>query len=108
MTFDAREMKQLPAGQHLTSPDFPGLRLVAGPRFKTWIYRYKSPVDGRMKQTKIGRWPAMSLHAAVAEWEKLRAERDQGADPAREAKEVRAAGRRPGARGEGSPCGGQA
>jgi integrase len=90
MTFDAREMKQLPAGQHLTSPDFPGLRLVAGPRFKTWTYRYKSPVDGRMKQIKIGRWPAMSLHAAVAEWEKLRAERDQGADPAGEAKEVRA------------------
>jgi len=90
MTFDAREMKQLPAGQHLTCPDFPGLRLVAGPRFKTWTYRYKSPVDGRMKQIKIGRWPAMSLHAAVAEWEKLRAERDQGADPAGEAKEVRA------------------
>lgn len=93
MTFDAREMKQLPAGQHLTSPDFPGLRLVAGPRFKTWTYRYKSPVDGRMKQTKIGHWPSISLHAAIVEWEKLRAGRDQGADPAREAKEIRSAAR---------------
>lgn len=93
MTFDARQMKQLPAGQHLTSPDFPGLRLVAGPQFKTWTYRYKSPVDGRMKQKKIGHWPVISLHAAVAEWEKLRAERSQGADPARAIKEVRAVAR---------------
>ena len=68
MTFDARAMKLLQAGQHLTSPDFPGLRLEATASFRTWIYRYKSPIDGRMRQIKIGRWPAMSLHAAAAEW----------------------------------------
>lgn len=90
MTFDARTIKLLPAGQHLTSPDFPGLRLEASAQFRTWIYRYKSPVDDRMRQTKIGRWPAMSLHAAVTEWEKLRALRDGGRDPALEAKEARA------------------
>lgn len=89
MTFDARTIKLLPAGQHLTSPDFSGLRLEASAQFKTWIYRYKSPVDGRMRQTKIGRWPAMSLHAAVAEWEKLRATRDGGGDPALEVKQAR-------------------
>lgn len=89
MTFDARTIKLLPAGQHLTSPDFPGLRLEAGAQFKTWIYRYKSPVDGRMRQTKIGRWPVMSLHAAVAAWEKLRATRDGGGDPALEVKQAR-------------------
>lgn len=89
MTFDARTIKLLPVGQHLTSPDFSGLRLEASAQFKTWIYRYKSPVDGRMRQTKIGRWPAMSLHAAVAEWEKLRATRDGGGDPALEVKQAR-------------------
>ena len=66
MTFDARAMKLLQAGQHLTSPEFPGLRLEATERFRTWTYRYKSPVDGRMRQIKIGRWPAMSVHAAAA------------------------------------------
>lgn len=29
-------MRQLLAGQHLTSPDFQELRLVAGPRFPWW------------------------------------------------------------------------
>ncbi|AMO36447.1 tyrosine-type recombinase/integrase [Thauera humireducens] len=92
MTFDARAMKLLQAGQHLTSPEFPGLRLEATEHFRTWTYRYKSPIDGRMRQTKLGRWPAMSLHAAVAEWEKLRASREAGGDPALEAKQARAAG----------------
>lgn len=90
MTFDARTIKLLPAGQHLTSPDFPGLRLEASAQYRTWIYRYKSPIDGRMRQTKIGRWPAMSLHAAVARWEELRATREAGADPALEVKRARA------------------
>ena len=89
MTFDARAMKLLQAGQHITSPEFPGLRLEASAHFRTWIYRYKSPVDGRMRQTKIGRWPAMSLHAAVAEWEKLRLAREDGDDPALETKQRR-------------------
>lgn len=93
MTFDARAMKLLQAGQHLTSPDFPGLRLEATASFRTWIYRYKSPVDGRMRQIKIGRWPAMSLHAAAAEWEKLRAAREAGADPSMAAKQSRTADR---------------
>lgn len=90
MTFDARTIKQLSAGQHLTSPDYPGLRLEASVQFRTWIYRYKSPLDARMRQTKIGRWPGMSLHAAVVEWEKLRSVRDVGGDPAMDAKHARA------------------
>lgn len=89
MTFDARAMKLLQAGQHLTSPEFPGLRLETTQHFRTWIYRYKSPVDGRMRQAKLGRWPAMSLHAAVTKWETLRAAREAGGDPALEAKQAR-------------------
>lgn len=93
MSFDARSMKALAPGSQLTSPEFPGLRLEANKQFKTWIYRYKSPVDGKLRQTKIGHWPAMSLHAAVVAWEQLRAAREKGADPALEARQQAAAQR---------------
>lgn len=81
MHFDARAAKQLEADQHLTVADCPGLRLVATRTTKSWTYRYKSPIDGRMKQTKLGEWPAMSLGAATVAWEKLRAARNEGHEP---------------------------
>ncbi len=56
--FDARTAKLLPSGEHITFVDYPGLRLVSSGSGKSWIYRYKSPVDGRMRQIKIGGWPA--------------------------------------------------
>ncbi|NTV09172.1 MAG: integrase family protein [Zoogloea sp.] len=80
MTFSARDAKLLQPGQHLTLDEQPGLRLEATEKFRTWVYRYKSPVDGRMRQVKIGRWPEMSFHAAVVEWESLRRRRDAGED----------------------------
>lgn len=89
MTFDARAAKALQPGQHLISPDYPGLRLEAFTDRTTWTYRYKSPVDGRMRQTKIGTWPAMSIHAAVVAWEGLRAAREGGSDLAAEAKQAK-------------------
>lgn len=91
MQFDARAAKQLTAGQHFTIDDSPGLRLEASATRKSWIYRYKSPVDGRMRQTKIGEWPAVSLAAATVEWERLRSERDAGTDLASEKRVARAA-----------------
>ncbi|WP_235943160.1 tyrosine-type recombinase/integrase [Zoogloea dura] len=87
-------MKALPEGRHLTSPDFPGLRLVSSSAGKSWIYRFKN-AEGKMKQVKVGEWPAMSVHSAVAEWEKLRLARNAGQDPAeakQEARRVRAEG----------------
>lgn len=47
----------------------------------SWTYRFKSPVDGRMRQQKLGEWPAMSCTAAIAEWQLIRARRDAGEDP---------------------------
>lgn len=79
--FDARSIKAIPAGSHLTSPDFPGLRIVSSSAGFSWIYRFKND-EGKMRQVKIGEWPAMSSHAAIAEWEKLRQQRSIGADPA--------------------------
>jgi integrase len=80
--FDARAAKALKEGDHLTVGDAPGLRLVATASARAWIYRYKSPVDGRMRQIKIGRWPAIGFPAALAAWQKLKDQRDAGADPA--------------------------
>jgi len=89
MRFDARQAKGLQAGDHMTVPDAPGLRLVCSAVGRAWTYRYKSPVDGRMRQVKIGSWPAMSAAQAGAEWERLRSEREAGRDPATERRSTR-------------------
>lgn len=84
MRFDSRQAKLLKAGNHMTLDGAPGLRLVASSSARAWIYRYKSPVDGRMRQVKLGTWPAMSFGAAASEWERMRQARDAGRDPAQE------------------------
>jgi integrase len=89
--FDARAAKGLKAGDHLTVVDAPGLRLVATAKRRTWTYRYKSPVDGRMRQVALGQWPAMGFPAALAAWERARAARNAGGDLAAEKRERRQA-----------------
>ena len=87
MPFDSRTAKLLQAGEHLTIDEHPGLRLTVTKSRRAWSYRYKSLRDSRMRQVKLGEWPAMSYHAAVAQWEAVRAHRDSGGDPALERKE---------------------
>ena len=70
MRLDARVAARLPGGEHMTFEGFPGLRLQASTSRKSWTYRYKSPVDDRMRQVKLGEWPAMAFAAAIAAWEK--------------------------------------
>lgn len=82
MRFDARAASKLEADTHMTFDGFPGLRLQATKTRRSWIYRYKSPVDDRMRQIKLGEWPAMSYSAAIAEWEGQRTARNAGDDPA--------------------------
>jgi integrase len=82
--FDPRSAKALNAGEHLIVEQAPGLRLQATVGGQAWIYRYRSPVDGRMRQLKLGRWPALGFPAALAAWQRLKAARDAGADPAAE------------------------
>lgn len=95
MQFDARAAKLLKPGEHIMVDGCPGLRLVASATKRTWIYRFKSPVDGRMRQKAIGQWPALSLVAAAAEWEAMRSRRAAGSDPAIEKREAVAAKRKP-------------
>jgi integrase len=87
--FDARAAKALQPGGHLTVDGAPGLRLVATASLRTWTYRFKSPLDGRMRQIRLGHWPAMGLPAALAAWEKVRNQRAAGADPAAEKRQRR-------------------
>ena len=84
MQFDAKAAKLLEPGQHFTISDCPGLRLEATASTRSWVYRFKSPVDQRMRQVKIGAWPKVSISAAIVEWEKLRDVRAAGRDPAEE------------------------
>lgn len=93
MLFDARAAKLLQPGQHITVDDAPGLRLVCSTAGLAWTYRFKSPLDGRMRQLKLGTWPAMSAAAAGAAWEAQRQAREAGRDPARERRQARHAER---------------
>ncbi len=60
---------------------FQGLRLEATASRRSWTYRFKSPIDGRMRQQKLGEWPAISYASAIAKWQDIRARRDAGEDP---------------------------
>lgn len=91
MGFDARAAKLLQPGEHIMVDGCPGLRLVATATRRTWTYRYKSPVDGRMRQVAIGPWPATSPAAATVAWEALRQRRDAGEDPAQAKRQAVAA-----------------
>src|SRR6218665_1100300 len=88
-SFDARAAKLLPAGSHLTLDEAPGLRLEATAAGRSWIYRYKCPLTGLMKQCKLGAWPAVSLGEAMGDWAALKQQRDAGRCPATERKEDR-------------------
>lgn len=89
-SFDARAAKLLAPGECLVLEEHPGLRLQVSAQYRTWTYRYKSPVDGRMRQVKIGHWPAMPVSAAIVAWEGLKRRRDAGEDIAAEVRAVRA------------------
>jgi len=86
-----RATKLLDSGQHLTIDGHFGLRLEATQSTRTWVYRYKIPVDGKKRQKKIGRWPATSSAAAIGAWEGIREKRDAGVDIAVVAQQERAA-----------------
>ncbi len=89
--FDPRSARALKAGEHLIVEEAPGLRLQATSTGRSWTYRYRSPVDRRLRQIKLGSWPALGLPAALAAWQRLKAVRDAGGDPAAERRERRRA-----------------
>lgn len=59
-----------------------GLRVHCGKTgIKTFFYRYRSPVDGSIKQYKIGTFPHVSLAEARIELAHLKLERNKGICP---------------------------
>lgn len=89
MSFDARAAKLLAPGRHIVVDGCPGLRLESSTAGRAWTYRYKSPLDGRMRQIKIGQWPALSIGQATTAWQALKDQRDAGQDPAKQKKAQR-------------------
>jgi len=89
--FDARAAKLLQPGNHIVIEGCPGLRLVASTAGRAWIYRYQSPGVDRMRQIKLGQWPAMPASVAAARWQELKSLRESGVDPAQEKKAQREA-----------------
>jgi integrase len=100
--FDPRTVKLVPPGEHILVDGAPGLRLVVSESRRSWVYRYRTQ-GGKLKQVKIGEWPAMSVASAVSAWEKLRTARDGGADPAQEKRAARTVASEGAATPEGSP-----
>lgn len=46
MKFDANKIRQMALGTDESISGFAGLRIVVGAKRRTWVYRYKSPLDG--------------------------------------------------------------
>ena len=60
-----------------------GLRVSKGKSGKTsFIYRYRSPIDNKIKQFKLGNYPEMSLAQARVKLEALKRDRSNGICPA--------------------------
>ena len=89
MGFDAKRAKALAPGDVIIVDEAPGLRLKATASTKTWTYRYKSPVDGKMRQVALGQWPAISYAAALGAWNAARDQRSSGVDLSKERKAER-------------------
>lgn len=87
LDFDPGRAKRLKPGEFIAFPEAPGLRLEASRSGRRWVYRYRSPIDGALRQIKLGAWPFLPAHRALLAWEKRRDERGEGRDPARERRE---------------------
>lgn len=90
MELDAKAIKELPVGEDVLIPECRGLRLSISKTRRSWIYRYKSPVDGKMRQVLIGHFPHCNYQRAVAKWIELRDAREDGDDPSLSKKKARA------------------
>ncbi len=69
--------------------EYRGLRVTCGRAgTKTFFYRYKSPLTGKLVQMKIGSFPSMSLSDARQELEHLKSVRNSNRCPATEKRDA--------------------
>jgi len=69
--------------------EYRGLRVTCGRAgTKTFFYRYKSPLTGKLVQMKLGSFPSMSLSDARQKLEQLKSIRNSGRCPASEKRDA--------------------
>ena len=77
----ANHLHTLPSGMH-SDLKRPGLYLnVRSSGSRSWIFRYRDRVTGKLRDKGLGAFPAVTLAAARAETDKLRATLRAGTDP---------------------------
>lgn len=86
--FSARTAKLAKPGDVFLVESASGLRLVVSESKRSWVYRHRD--DQKIKQIKLGEWPAMGLGDAVAKWAELRDQRSLGVDLVDEKKKAKA------------------
>lgn len=68
--------------------EYNGLRVTCGKTgLKSFVYRYRSPIDNSLKKITLGNYPHMSLAEARIELQRLKLLRSQGVCPATQRKE---------------------
>lgn len=68
--------------------EYRGLRIRSGKSAKTFFYRYRSPITGKLVQVKIGNFPSIGLQSARNRFSELKQIRDSGLCPAQELKKI--------------------
>ena len=93
VALSARAIDKMKAGDADKSDigEYTGLRVVCGKTgLKSFVYRYRSPVDNSLKKITLGNYPNMSLAEARIELQKLKLLRSQGICPVSQRKEEKA------------------
>jgi len=89
VALSARAIDKMKFGDSVKSDigEYTGLRVVCGKTgLKSFIYRYRSPIDNSIKKITLGNYPNMSLAEARIELQKLKLLRSQGVCPISERK----------------------
>jgi len=89
VALSARAIDKMKFGDAVKSDigEYTGLRVVCGKTgLKSFIYRYRSPIDNSIKKITLGNYPNMSLAEARIELQKLKLLRSQGVCPISERK----------------------
>ncbi|HBU89085.1 MAG TPA: integrase [Acinetobacter sp.] len=94
VALSARAIEKMKVGDPDKSDigEYIGLRVTCGKTgLKSFVYRYRSPIDNSLKKITLGNYPHMSLAEARIELQKLKLLRSEGICPASERKEQKIA-----------------